>query len=154
MRYRFITVVLLVFSIVGSAIGQTFNKIELLVPEGKKVAEHSVTVTFLDDRIEIAAKGSPVKSFRYNEIREAEYSYTKNPRWKTGMGIGAASLVFPPLLLIALPIAFSKHRRHWLMIRTGDDFAVLKLSKSNRKLIIPTFETRSGVNVAGVGDQK
>ena len=77
-----------------------------------------------------------------------------NPPGKTGLGLGAASLIFPPLLLGALPMAFSKHRRHWLTIRTDKDFAVLKVSKRNRKLILPTLETRSGVKVEGTGDQK
>ncbi len=135
---------------------QSFEKVELLVPNGPKTGERSVTLTFLDDELVIAATGREkiTKTFKYNEILDAEYSYTKNPRWKTGLGLGVASLVFPPLLLVALPMAFSKHRRHWLTIRTDNDFAVLKLSKMNRKLIVPTFETRSGVSVEGVGDQK
>lgn len=83
-----------------------------------------------------------------------EYSYSKNPRLKTGLGLGAASLLFPPLLFIAIPVGFSKHRRHWLTIKTENDFAVLKLSKSNRKFIIPAFKTNSGTNVETLGEDK
>ena len=57
-------------------------------------------------------------------------------------------------LFVAIPLGFSKHRRHWLTIRTDNDFAVLKLSKSNRKFIIPAFETKSGVTVEAVGEDK
>ncbi len=133
-----------------------FEKVEILVPSGKKVKERGVRLRFLQDSLEIEtiADKKLFKTFKYADIKDAEYSYTKNPRWKTGVGLGAASLLFPPLLFIAIPVAFSKHRRHWLTIRTGDDFAVLKLSKSNRKLILPVFETKSGVNVSGNGDDK
>jgi hypothetical protein len=133
-----------------------FEKIELLVPVGDKVSEKGVRLRFMEDelRIEATADGKTLKTFKYEEIKGAEYSYSKNPRWKTGLGLGAASVVFPPLLLIAIPLGFSKHRRHWLTVKTETDYAVLKLSKSNRKLILPAFETKTGVNVYGRGEDK
>lgn len=133
----------------------TFSKIELILPDSGKAEEKSVVVTFTADAMVIAAKDSRFnKTFPYSEIKAAEYSYSKNPRWKTGLGLGAASLIFPPLLLIAVPIGFTKHRRHWLTVRTEKDFAVLKLSKSNRKLFMPTFETKSGVRIEALGEDK
>lgn len=133
-----------------------FEKVELLVPNGDKIDEKSVRVRFLADEMQVEAAGDRriLKTFKYTEIRDAEYSYSKNPRWKTGLGLGAASVIFPPLLLIAIPIGFSKHRRHWLTVKTDGDYAVLKLSKSNRKLILPAFETKTGVFVKGTGDSK
>ncbi len=134
---------------------QRFDKVELLVPGGDKPDEKSVIVTFNKDSMTIKAKNSMLeKTFNYTEITGAEYSYSKNPRWKTGLGLGAASVLFPPLLLVAIPLGFTKHRRHWLTIRTENDFAVLKLSKSNRKILIPAFETSSGVTVEAVGEDK
>ena len=133
----------------------SFDEIELLVQKGNNTAEKSVQVRFAEDSLIIASKnGAITKTFRYSDIESAEYSYSKKPRWKTGLGLGAAALAFPPLLFVALPIAFSKHRRHWLTIRTGEDFAVLKLSKSSRKMFIPAFETKSGVRIKGVGEDK
>lgn len=133
-----------------------FGKVELLVPNGDKISEKSVRVRFLESelRIEAVADGKIYKNFKYSEIKDAEYSYSKNPRWKTGLGLGAASILFPPLLFIAIPIGFSKHRRHWLTIKTGGDYAVLKLSKKNRKLILPAFESATGVTVSGAGENK
>lgn len=132
-----------------------FGKIELLVPNGDKVEEKSVVVTFAENSMLIVAKQSQFsKTFLYSDIKSAEYSYSKNPRWKTGLGLGAASIIFPPLLLVAIPIGFTKHRRHWLTVRTENDYAVLKLSKSTRKLFIPTFETKSGVKIEAVGEDK
>lgn len=134
----------------------TFEKVELLVQNGDNVDEKSVRLSFLEDSLQIETTGSTkiVKTFKYSDIKDAEYSYSKNPRWKTGLGLGAASILFPPLLLVAIPIGFSKHRRHWLTIRTDNDFAVLKLSKNNRKLILPAFETKTGVDVKGKGENK
>jgi hypothetical protein len=135
---------------------ETYGKIEMLSPDGKKIREIAVRVRLLEDSLEIesTATGAVLKTMNYKEIQGAEYSYTKNPRWKTGLGLGAASILFFPLLLIAIPIGFSKHRRHWLTVRTDKDFAVLKLSKSMRKLFIPAFETRSSVKVTALGDDK
>ncbi len=135
---------------------QVFDKVEILVPDGEKTRERGVRLRFLRDelQIETIADRKIFKTFKYAEIKDAEYSYSKNPRWKTGLGLGAASVLFPPLLLIAIPLGFSKHRRHWLTFRSGDDYAVLKLSKSNRKLILPAFETKTGVDVKGKGENK
>jgi hypothetical protein len=133
----------------------SFNEVELLVQNGNDTDEKSVRFRLETDSLTIASgNGAITKTFRYSDIVSAEYSYSKNPRWKTGLGLGAAAVVFPPLWFVAVPMAFSKHRRHWLTIRTNDDFAVLKLSKSTRKMLIPAFETKSGVGVKGVGEEK
>lgn len=133
-----------------------FDKVELLVPNGDDISEKSVRVRFLENELQIeAVSGGKIhKTFKYSDIKDAEYSYSKNPRWKTGLGLGAASLLFPPLLFIAIPIGFSKHRRHWLTIKTDGDYAVLKLSKKNRKLILPAFESKTGITVSGAGENK
>lgn len=136
--------------------GEVFDKVELLVPNGEKISEKSVRVRFFENelQIEAVAGGEIYKTFKYSDIKDAEYSYSKNPRWKTGLGLGAASLLFPPLLFIAIPIGFSKHRRHWLTVKTDGDYAVLKLSKKNRKLILPAFEAKTGVTIKGEGENK
>ena len=135
---------------------EVFEKIELLVPEGEKISEKNVRLRFLEDelRIETITGDKVYKTFKYTEIMDAEYTYSKNPRWKTGLGLSAAAVLFPPLFLVAIPIGFSKHRRHWLTVKTNGDYAVLKLSKNNRKLILPAFETKTGVYVKGTGDNK
>lgn len=142
-------------AIVLAQTAERFSKIELLVQNGENVNEKSVVVTFNENSMSVKAENSSLeKTFNYADIKSAEYSYSKNPRWKTGLGLGAASILFPPLLLVAIPLGFSKHRRHWLTVRTENDYAVLKLSKSTRKLFIPAFETKSGVKVEAVGEDK
>ncbi len=135
---------------------QEFEKIELMTPGGKKLRETDVRVVFAQGtmRIVSAREGKTIKEWKRGEVTAAEYSYTKNPRWKTGLGLGAAGFLFPPLWFVAIPLGFSKHRRHWVTIRTENDYAVLKVSKSVRKMFIPAFETTTGVRIEAVGDDK
>lgn len=132
-----------------------FDEIKLIVQNGDKFNEQSVKISFDENAVFIENNsGKIIKTFQKGDINSAEYSYSKNPRWKTGLGLGAASVVFPPLLLVAIPIGFTKHRRHWITIRTEKDFAVLKITKKARKVFIPAFETRTGVKIVGVGENK
>jgi len=96
-----------------------------------------------------ADKGSTVfKSFPYASIKSADYSYSKHPRWKAGLGAAIVLGVF------ALPIFFMKSKKHWLTIKTADDFAILRLDKNNYKIILPTLETSTGKKVETVADDK
>lgn len=153
-------VVATVLTSVQSAAAQqranVFEKMEMLEYDGKRTWQTTVNVRFTDDTLEIesVSRGYTMRTFKYSEIKAIEYSYTKNPRWKTGLGLGAASLILPPLLLIAIPIGFTKHRRHWITIRGEKDFAVLKVSKSIRKLFIPALETYTDIRVDALGDDK
>jgi hypothetical protein len=154
---RLVTIALLLSFLTHAsyAATETFDNIELMTPNGDKLRETSVQVEFGDGMMRIMSRGgATLKEWRYDEIKAAEYSYSKNPRWKTGLGLGAAGLLFPPLLLIAIPVGFTKHRRHWVTIRTGNDFAVLKVGKSVRKVFMPAFETRTSIPIKALGDDK
>lgn len=144
------------FALLDTGPSTYFENIELMEPKGDRLRETSVRVVFDEKSMRVISRsgGEVVKEWRYDEIKSAEYSYTKNPRWKTGVGLGAASVLFPPLLLIAIPIGFTKHRRHWVTIRTDNDFAVLKVGKGVRKVFMPTFETRTSVVIKALGDDK
>jgi hypothetical protein len=135
---------------------ESFRNIELLEAAGDRTRETGVRVEFRTDSMTVVgvSSGKVIKEFAYSDIAAAEYSYTKNPRWKTGLGLGAAGFIFPPLFLVAIPIGFTKHRRHWVTIRTGDDFVVLKVGKGVRKMFIPAFETHSSVKISALGDDK
>ena len=139
-----------------SSRNEVFGKMEMLSQANEKVKETDVRVRFKDDlmQIESVSGGEVYKTFKYSEIKNAEYSYTKTPRWKEGLGLGTSALIFPPMLLVAIPLGFTKHRRHWLTLRTDKDYAVLKLSKSTRKLFIPAFESYSSVTVEALGESK
>jgi len=132
----------------------TFSKIKVLQTDGGDFKTRDASLTFSENELLIKVpKGNDI-AMEYDKIVSAEYSYSKHPRWKTGLELGAAGILFPPLWLVALPLGFTKHRKHWLTVRTEKEFAVIKLRKGNRKLLIPTFETRTGVNVVAVGEDK
>ena len=154
-----ITVVLILISLLAGAAFPAvdrFENIELIQPVGDKLHETSVRVVFDETAMRVISRsnGSVLKEWSYAKIKDAEYSYTKKPRWKTGLGLGAASIAFPLLLLVAIPIGFTKHRRHWVTIRTEDDYAVLKVGKGVRKVFMPAFETRTSVSIKALGDDK
>ena len=137
-----------------------FEKVEMLTIRGDKADEVSVRLRLQEDSLilESPKTGSVLKAFKYSDIKSAEYSYSKHPRWKAGVGTAAGSLVFAPLLILALPIAiplaFSKAKRHWLTIKGERDFVVLKLDKNSRKVILPAFEVHSHIKVEALGESK
>jgi hypothetical protein len=135
---------------------EVFEKIEMLVSNRENVREVRVRVRFGEDAmvIESLEGGASPRVMKYADIRSADYSYTKSPRWKTGLGLGATAVIFPPMLLIAIPLGFTKHRRHWITIRCENEYAVLKVSKSIRRLFVPAFETRSKVRIEAFGENK
>lgn len=139
---------------------EVFDKIEMLVVHGDKAEEVPVRLRLGEGALVVESRktGAVLKSFAYADIKSAEYSYSKHPRWKAGVGAAAGSLVFAPLLILALPIAiplaFSKSKRHWLTVRGAEDYMVLKLDKNTRKMLLPAFEVHSGVRVEALGENK
>ena len=132
----------------------TFSKIKTLQCNGKVFKTRSASITFRSEDLFIRVPKGTDFTMNCDDIVSAEYSYSKKPRWKTGLALGAAGILFPPLWIVALPLGFTKHRKHWLTVRTTKDFAVIKIRKGNRKILIPTFETRSGMTVVSVGEVK
>lgn len=134
---------------------QVFDKVSMVIADGEKTKQVAVKIRLGETAMTIESKsGAVLKTMDYEDLKTAEYSYSKNPRWKTGLGLGAASLAFPPLLLVAIPLGFTKHRQHWLTINGTDEYAVLKLSKSVRKVFMPAFEVKSKINIAAQGEDK
>ena len=159
--YMLLSAILSAWCLPAAALAQkrpaeSYRNIELLEPSGDRTRETDVRVEFRDTSMAVVSVsgGTVIKELNYDDITSAEYSYTKNPRWKTGLGLGAAAFVFPPLFLVAIPVGFTKHRRHWVTVRTKDDFVVLKVGKGIRKMFMPAFETHSSVKISALGDDK
>lgn len=127
-----------------------FHKVKLMVNTGDKPAETDVTLFLEPDRLVVRSKagGAELKSFPYSAVKAAEYSYSKSPRWKSGVGAAVAVGIF------ALPIFFMKGKKHWLTIHAENDYALLRLDKGNYKIILPAFEARTGVKVETVAEEK
>jgi hypothetical protein len=122
-----------------------FKDAKLTVPNGDKTKEVDVTVRFSDQKMQFVKgdgdKRESLKDLQYAECKSAEYSYSKSPRWKSGL------LVSPFLFM-------SSGKKHWFMVKTGTDYALLHLDKGNYKLILAEFETRTGVKVEAEGENK
>lgn len=142
----------------GAQGAEVFDRVEMVFLSGDETQKVKVRLRLEGDALVVESRktGDVLKRFAYSDIKGAEYSYSKHPRWKAGAATGA--LLFTPLSLLALPVAiplaFSKKKRHWLTVRTGRDYAVLQLGKEARKLILPAFEVRTGVKVEAVGENK
>jgi len=137
-------------SLLAQTASDQFHKVKLMVNTGERPAETDVVLRLEQDRVSIRSKrgGADLKTFPYTTIKSAEYGYSKSPRWKSGIGAAVAVGVF------ALPIFFMKGKKHWLTLQTADDYAMLRLDKANYKIILPAFETRSGVKVETVADER
>lgn len=144
----------------GAQDAEVFEKVEMLVVRGDKAETVSVRLRLAADALTVESRkdGGVLKRFAYKEVKSAEYSYSKHPRWKAGVGTAAGSLALGPLFILALPVAiplaFSKAKRHWLTIRGERDYVVLKLDKNSRKVLLPAFEVHSGVKVEALGESK
>ena len=128
---------------------QEFQKIKLLSQDGEKTKETDAILVLDRDRLVVRAKKgrSELKTLAYRDIRIAEYSYSKHPRWKEGLGTAIAVGIF------AAPIFFLKGKKHWLTVQTDDDYAVLRLDKKNYELVCSSFTAASGIDVELAGEK-
>lgn len=123
------------------AFTEVFPKALLDIEVDKRKQEIEATVGF--DRYSfwvLDKRGTALKTFQYASIRSAEYANARAPRWKNGTGASA------------LPAASGK--KHWLMVQTQDDYALIQLDKNNYKSVIAAFESRAGKRVETVTDDK
>ncbi len=122
----------------------TFHDAKLLVQEGDKRKDIDSVLLFQSDALVVQPKdreAQPLRTLAYSDVKSAEYSFGKSPR------VSAALLVSPFFL-------FSASKSHWLTVKTLDDFALLRLDKSNYKLVIGELEKRAKITVASVGENK
>jgi len=122
---------------------ETFTKATLDLPVDGKMKEIDANVKFDKNAFVVIDRkdGTPIKTFSYSNIRSGEYSFGQSPRWKT-------ALLVSPLFL------FTSGVKHWFMVESDDDYALLQLDKSNYKTVLSTFEVRTGVKVETVQDSQ
>jgi hypothetical protein len=128
---------------------EEFDKIKLLVQDGEKTKERDATLRLEGDSLVVLAKKGryEMKRLPYHGVRAAEYSYSKHPRWKEGLGAAVAVGIF------AAPVFFLKGKKHWLTVQTETDYAVIRLDKRNYEVICLSFEAHSGVRVEPIGEK-
>ena len=120
----------------------TQSKLAVRKPDGKRDLVRT-DIHVYDDRIEILKHGKRevLETISYDQIKGTQYSYSKSPRWKSGVGV---AVLFWPL---AIPVFFMKGKKHWFTIQQEGDYVVLKLDKGIYRELIVAFESKSGVDV-------
>lgn len=126
-----------------------FTNVHLLVNTGDKPEERDAILRLDGSTVTIESRaGGQVKRWSAAEIKSLEYSYSKSPRWKSGTAVAIAVGVF------AIPIFFMKGKKHWLTVVGENDFAVLRLDKTNYRVILPALEASTGKPVEHVPEEK
>src|SRR5215203_6947722 len=100
---------------------------------GKKdTREVNAVLIFEKDGIRIQSRRSReiFKEFRYSDIRSAEHSYSKRFPFQNRTAIALGVLSGLSILMMA-----REKEKHWLMVATDDDYAVLKIENDNYRLI-------------------
>jgi hypothetical protein len=119
--------------------------VKLVVSEGEKIKEQDAALIFDSGRLVVRSRGSALdlKAFPYSAIRTVAYSYSSHPLYRTSSG---------PTAIFAIPLFFVKGKKHWLSIRAGEDFGVVRMEKENYTSIISALELRAGLDVEMLGE--
>jgi hypothetical protein len=114
----------------------------LTLQTGDKKQELEATIAFDKSGFWLLdPKGTTLKAFPYANIKIAEYSSSKSPRWKN-VGSGA-------------PTSTSNSgSRPSLMVQTQSDYALISLDRSNFRSVVGAFEIRSGKTVEIAAESK
>jgi len=121
---------------------EVFSNTTLNLQTGGKKQELEATIAFDKSGFWLLdPKGTTLKAFPYANIKIAEYSSSKSPRWKN-VGSGAPSATL------------SGRSGPWLMIQTQNDYALLSLDRNNVRSVVGAFEIRSGKTVEVAAESK
>lgn len=155
-----------------SKVPEVFEKVELLVMNGQRVKKLPVRLKLEEKSLVVESKDSTdkLKAFDYEAVKSVEYSFTRHPRWKAGLGVGGGGIALGGGLIAAgaytgiffflftpsagWALGKTKSRRHWLAVKTKDDYAVLRLDKNDYKYLLAAIETRTSLKVEDVGEKK
>src|SRR5688572_21833178 len=137
---RTIVLALVLQFITVSALGQVApNRYEVEIfanPNAgrKDTREVNAVLIFEKDAVRVQSRrsGEVFKEFRYSDIRSAEHSYRRNHVTRTAIVLRLLSGM--PLFLLP-----RWKEKHWLVVATDEDFAVLKIENDNYRLIRMEF---------------
>ena len=152
-RKIFTAVTLLCFTIAVTPVALATNyEVELVVQSGKKSKETDAVLALEEEAFSVTPDKDKyqqhAKTFRYEEIKVADYSYAKKPLLSVGGAVATAIL----LGLFVLPLLFLKKKKHWLTVQGTEKFAVIKMNKGNYRSIIAELETK-GITVNEVTEE-
>ena len=153
---------------------QTFERVKVLLLQDGKTREVAARLRFTGTEVVIEdASGKALLTAANDEVKAAEYSYSKHRRWKTGaIAGGSLSLGYAIALaggfypvggaflvtgLILTPVAIVLHhthsKTHWLTLRAGKEVVMLRLDKRHYRSVITSLENQTKLTVAWQGER-
>ena len=117
-----------------------FDNVKLLTVSGTRTSATDVVLTFSSGALIALARGGtdPLARVSYRGIATATYVYARDPQWNPQASAPADKINVPGIL---------GRRRHWLVVQTGETYAILQLDDRNWSDVLKTFEERTGVTV-------
>lgn len=129
-------------------------KTEQVVKDGKESKETDAILKITKGEFSVTPDKAKYKdlgkTFAFDKIKVADYSFSKKPMLSGGGAVATALLVG---FIFALPFLFIKKKSHWMTVQTENDFVVMKLDGSNYRQIVAEFETH-GVKVNTIDEDK
>jgi hypothetical protein len=126
--------------------GKEFNKVKMLLPMGDGFQATDVMVLFESNRLVVRSTGGEdLKIFPYSDIKRAEYTFSKGPRYQATPAMMAMANLF------AIPLFVTKVERHRLEVQSDQTSVLLDLSKDNYKALLTAFQASTGRKVAADG---
>jgi len=123
-----------------------FSNVKLLVPNGKKVDDQDVVVSFLGTQVSVVPrKGGPaIASLAYKSIAHITYVRAKDPRWDPAFASPVENFDVPGIL---------RGTRHWLVLQSkiGGSYMILRLEDDNATLILDAVKSRTGLPIVTPG---
>jgi len=116
----------------------------------KDTREVNAVLIFERDGLKIQSRRSNeiFKEFKYSEIKTADHSFSKKLSFTPSAGMIALS-VMTGLPFFLLP---TRKEKHWLVLTTNNDFAVLKIENDNYRLIRLELLTKK-VDLADIDEE-
>ncbi len=152
---------------------QTFEKVKVLLLKDGKTREVAARLRFTGTEIVIEdLSGKALLTATNDQVKAAEYSYSKHRRWKTGaaaggaisLGLALAGGKFYPVGgaflgagLVLAPVGIVLHhtfsKQHWMTLRAGKEIVMLRLDKRHYRSVIAALENQTKLTVAWQGER-
>ena len=142
---RIIVLTLILQFITTAALGQRASvpfEVELLMNPNagrKDTREVNAVLVFEADGIRVQSRRSKevFKKFSYSDIRSAEHAFRRRSPYRMSRGTAIALTVLSGMPIFLL--AAREKEKHFLIVATDDDYAVLKIENDNYRLIRMEF---------------
>jgi hypothetical protein len=110
-----------------------------LVGEGQKQREQDAQILFADGKVTVTAGNKDIlHSVPYSGVVSVSYSRGRDPLWNSPEGPA------PVAKMGGGAFGFIRGERHWIALRTRNNFVVLRLQDVQIKQVLGALEERTG----------